>query len=245
MHLCTRLLDEPVRKDEAAREAPREPGVPPHVGRHSREAELAVLQRELAIAVEVGNSRVLAYLRSDQLRDAPENRLHSAARGQPRAGGPCPVPTLRCACMRCAGGCLHADPGHGVREERTRARVTLMGYADMSYVDTSYADDTSYDAGVGGLPAAAPSSPSRRAARLPRTRGGTVRREAERRGQRGGAARTEQGRARALRGAVIARCGVGAELLGKRGVRAERCRPVAGRVRYGCTAGAHQQRPDC
>ena len=81
------VLDQPVRKDKAAREAPREPGVPPHVGRHSREAELAVLQRELAIAVEVGNSRVLAYLRSDQLRDAPENRLHSAARGQPRAGG--------------------------------------------------------------------------------------------------------------------------------------------------------------
>ena len=117
------MLEQPVRKDEAAREAPREPGVPPHVGRHSREAELAVLQRELAIAVEVCNSRVLAYLQSDQLRDAPENRLHSAARAQPRAGGPCPVPTLRCACMRCAGGCLHADPGQRVREERTRARA--------------------------------------------------------------------------------------------------------------------------
>ena len=76
-------------------------------------------------------------------------------------------------------------------------------------------------------------------------RGQIVRREAERRGRRGGAARTEQGRARALRVAAVVWCGVGAELLGREECGQKRCRPVAGRVRYGCTAGAHQQRPDC
>ena len=237
------LLDQPVRQDEAAREAPREPGVPPHVRRHSREAELAVLQRDLAIAVEVGNRRVLVYLRSDQLRDATEDRLHSAARGQPRAGGACPPCSVRACAAR--EGRYTRIPGTG-RARNARARG-LMGYADTSYVNTSYADDTSYDVQVGARAACSCavvtqptcSAPAAHAWR-DRPQGGRAAGAERRRG--------EDGAGQSARAAGCGDCAVrrGRGAVRKeRGVRAERCRPVAGRVRYGRTAGAHQQRPDC